>query len=521
MKNILHFSKALKIIFVFGRKGILSKIIENNLVSQRALFVINIVNFFIGKEIPNNLVGSTLVNILKSLGPAFVKLGQALATRPDIVGVELANELAQLHDKMEPFSFEKIEKSIMAETGKEIKDLFKSFHKVPIAAASISQVHKGLTFENEVVAVKILRPGVEKAIFSDLRFFKWCANFLSSIDKEFAFLRLSEAVDIFEELTKNEMDLRLEAAAANELDENFKNDDRFVVPRVFWELTTKRMLVTSWIDGIKINDLDSLRSGKYNIETITKNSAEAFFLQVFRDGFFHADMHPGNIFIDAKNPSDPAYVAVDYAIVGSLSEEEQYQIGRMLVAVIARDFKEVANILIESKWVNPNTRLSDLENTIRAACEPIFDQPMEKINFGEMLLFIFDSARRFDLRMQPSLMLLQKTLVNIEGLGKQLYPALDFWSIANPFLKNWISERYNPKKLTEWAKRNSLSWFEKARKFPQIADTAIEQVSRLEEYQNANEERHNQLMQKIYIQGRNNGIILIVLIICLFLFIAI
>ena len=192
----------------------------------------------------------------------------------------------------------------------------------------------------------------------------------------------------------------------------------------------------------------------------------------------------------------------------------------MLIAVIGRDFKEVANILIESKWVNPNTRLNDLENTIRAACEPIFDQPMEKINFGEMLLFIFDSARRFDLRMQPSLMLLQKTLVNIEGLGKQLYPALDFWSIANPFLKNWISERYNPKKLTEWAKRNSLSWFEKARKFPEIADTAIEQVSRLEEYQNANEERHNQLMQKIYIQGRNNGIILIVLIICLFLFIA-
>ena len=185
----------------------------------------------------------------------------------------------------------------------------------------------------------------------------------------------------------------------------------------------------------------------------------------------------------------------------------------MLVAVIGRDFKEVASILIDSKWVNPNTRLNDLENTIRAACEPIFDQPMEKINFGEMLLFIFDSARRFDLRMQPSLMLLQKTLVNIEGMGKQLYPALDFWSIANPFLKNWISERYNPKKLTEWAKRNSLNWFEKARKFPEIADTAIEQVSRLEEYQNANEERHNQLMGKMYQQGRFNGALLIIFII--------
>jgi ubiquinone biosynthesis protein len=185
----------------------------------------------------------------------------------------------------------------------------------------------------------------------------------------------------------------------------------------------------------------------------------------------------------------------------------------MLVAVIGRDFKEVANILIESKWVDPKTRLNDLENTIRAACEPIFDQPMEKINFGEMLLFIFDSARRFDLRMQPSLMLLQKTLVNIEGLGKQLYPALDFWSIANPFLKNWISDRYNPKKLAEWAKRNSLSWLEKARKFPDLADTAIEQVFKLEEYQNANEERHKQLMNKIYGQGRLNRALLIVFII--------
>ena len=206
MKNILHFSKALKIIFIFSRKGILSKIAENNLVSQRALFFINIVNFFIGKEIPNNLVGSTLVNILKNLGPAFVKLGQALATRPDIVGVELANELAQLHDKMEPFSYEKIEKSIKAESGKEIKNLFKSFQRVPIAAASISQVHKGITFNNEVIAIKVLRPGVEKAIFSDLKFFKWCANFLSSVDKEFVFLRLSKAVNIFQELTKYEMD---------------------------------------------------------------------------------------------------------------------------------------------------------------------------------------------------------------------------------------------------------------------------------------------------------------------------
>ena len=218
------------------------------------------------------------------------------------------------------------------------------------------------------------------------------------------------------------------------------------------------------------------------------------------------------IFIDAKKPEDPAYVAVDYAIVGSLSEEEQFQIGRMLIAVIGRDFREVANILIDAKWVDPSTRINDLENTIRAACEPIFDQPMEKINFGEMLLFIFDSARRFNLRMQPSLMLLQKTLVNIEGLGKQLYPALDFWSIANPFLKEWIADRYNPKKITEWAKRNSMGWLEKARKLPEIADSALEQVSKLEEYQTASEERHNELMGRLHNQGRLTLILILIFI---------
>lgn len=435
MKNILHFSKALKIIFVFGRKGILSKIVENNLASQRALFIINIVNFFIGKEIPNNLVGSTLVNILKSLGPAFVKLGQALATRPDIVGVELANELAQLHDKMEPFSFEKIEKSIMAETGKEIKDLFKSFHKVPIAAASISQVHKGLTFENEVVAVKILRPGVEKAIFSDLRFFKWCANFLSSIDKEFAFLRLSKAVDIFEELTKNEMDLRLEAAAANELDENFKNDDRFVVPKVFWELTTKRMLVTSWIDGIKINDLDRLRSGKYNIETITKNSAEAFFLQVFRDGFFHADMHPGNVFIIPNGQIVP----VDFGIMGRLKVSDRVFLARLLKSILEHNFLKVAKLHVDKGILPPDKSIESFAQEIRSISTPILNKKLGQISLGNLLGELFSLASKWKLSIQPQFLLLQKTMVMAEGIGRQLNPDTDMWVMSKPLVNDWLS----------------------------------------------------------------------------------
>ena len=339
------------------------------------------------------------------------------------------------------------------------------------------------------------------------------ANFAEKKFEDAKRLQLSRLVSEYEAVILSELDMRLEASNIKQTRRNFEGNDLLYVPDVYLDYCSESLLVMEMIEGIPVDRLDTLNDLGVDLKLVAERGVEIFLKQVFIDNFFHADMHPGNIFIDAKNPIDPGYVAVDYAIVGSLSEEEQYQIGRMLVAVIGRDFREVANILIESKWVNPETRVNDLENTIRAACEPIFDQPMEKINFGEMLLFIFESARRFDLRMQPSLMLLQKTLVNIEGLGKQLYPALDFWSIANPFLKNWISERYNPKKLAEWAKKNSLSWLEKARKFPEMADMALEQVSKLEDYQSANEERHKQLMSKIYKQSRLNNFLLIVFII--------
>ena len=388
------------------------------------------------------------------------------------------------------------------------------FNPSPLAAASIAQVYSAkLKDDQKDVVIKVVRPGIKNTILSDISLMRRIANFAEKKFEDAKRLQLSRLVTEYEAVILSELDMRLEASNIKQTKRNFEGNDLLYVPDVYLDYCSENLLVMEMIEGIPVDRLDTLNDLGVDLKLVAERGVEIFLKQVFIDNFFHADMHPGNIFIDAKNPIDPAYVAVDYAIVGSLSEEEQYQIGRMLVAVIGRDFREVANILIESKWVNPETRLNDLENTIRAACEPIFDQPMEKINFGEMLLFIFESARRFDLRMQPSLMLLQKTLVNIEGLGKQLYPALDFWSIANPFLKNWISERYNPKKLAEWAKKNSLSWLEKARKFPEIADTALEQVSKLEDYQSANEERHKQLMSKIYQQSRFNNFLLIVFII--------
>ena len=342
---------------------------------------------------------------------------------------------------------------------------------------------------------------------------KRIASFVEKRSEDARRLQLIKLVEEYESVIFSELDMRLEASNVKQTRRNFENNNLLYVPEVYLDYCTENLLIMERIEGIPVDRLEVLNDLGVDLKLVAERGVEIFLKQVFIDNFFHADMHPGNIFIDAKNPADPAYVAVDYAIVGSLSEEEQFQIGRMLLAVIGRDFREVANILIDSKWVDPDTRLNELENTIRAACEPIFDQPMEKINFGEMLLFIFDSARKYNLKMQPPLMLLQKTLVNIEGLGKQLYPALDFWSIANPFLKEWISDKYNPKKIAEWAKKNSLNWLEKARRFPELADTAIEQVSKLEEYQSANEERHLQLMNKVYEQGRFNKVLLVVFII--------
>ena len=445
MSSIFHILRAFRIIIIFSRKGLLSKISKSSLVPQRALFFINILNFFVGKEVPDSEIGSAIVETLKTLGPAFVKLGQALATRPDIIGVQLANELAQLHDNMEPFSYEKIVKSIKTETGKDIGQLFKSFNKTPIAAASISQVHKAKTFENDTVAVKILRPGVEKAIFSDLRFFKWCAKFLSSLDKEISFLRLSEAVDIFEALTKNEMDLRLEAAAADELSNNFDKDERFIVPDVFWSLTSKRMLVTTWIDGIKINDLDALKTGGHKIDVITKNSAEAFFLQVFRDGFFHADMHPGNVFIN----SEGVIIPVDFGIMGRLHVSDRIFLAQLLKAILDRNFLKVAQLHFDKGILPSNTSIESFSQEIRALSIPLLDKKIGQISLGNLLGELFSLASKWKLNIQPQFLLLQKTIVMAEGIGRQLNPETDMWVMSKPLVNEWLSSTDLKKKFSQ------------------------------------------------------------------------
>ena len=331
-------------------------------------------------------------------------------------------------------------------------------------------------------------------------------------------LRLLELVEEYEAVIYAELDMRVEASNMRQTKRNFKENQLLYVPEVYLEESTKNVLVMEKISGIPVDDLSALRKKGVDLRLLSERGVEIFLKQVFIDNFFHADMHPGNIFINPDDPSNPSYVAVDYAIVGSLSEEEQFQIGRMLLSVISRNFLEVSNILIDSGWVDPKTRPNELERTIRSACEPMFEQPLEKIRFGELLLFIFDSARRFNLHMQPSLMLLQKTLINIEGLGKQLYPKLDFWAIAKPFLQEWISDRYNPKKLEAWAKQNARYWLEKARKLPEVAENVLNKINKIEDYQKENERRHEELISTLNRERRGTKVLIFITLVVFFSF---
>ena len=498
--------RLIKILHIFLKARVDSDLEEFNLPKLIRLFLlISPWKLYSAKE-PR---GKRLKKALEESGPIFIKFGQLLSTRPDAMPSDIANTLKSLQDDLPPFPTDQATNIIEKETDSSINEIFSDFDKEPIAAASIAQVYSANLADGEPVAVKVVRPGIRKAIERDISLMKRLARYIEKKSNDARRLKLLKLVLEYESVILAELNMKVEASNIKQTKRNFVNNNLLYVPEAYLDLTSENVLVMERIEGIPVDNVEVLKELGVDFKLLAERGVEIFLKQVFIDNFFHADMHPGNIFINAKNPESPSYVAVDYAIVGTLSEEEQFQIGRMLVAVIGRNFKEVANILIEAKWVDASTRQNELENTIRAACEPIFDQPLEKINFGEMLLFIFDSARKFNLSMQPSLMLLQKTLINIEGLGKQLYPSLDFWSIANPFLKNWISERYDPKKITEWAKQNSLNWIEKARKLPEIAETAVEQIGKIETYQKESEERHQELLSKLSNEKRFFNLIIL------------
>jgi ubiquinone biosynthesis protein len=413
----------------------------------------------------NGSRGERLRKALEELGPIFVKFGQLLSTRPDLVPEDISVELSSLQDNVPPFSSQLFKKNIELALDGSVDELFLSFEPDPLASASVAQVHAAVLADGRDVVVKAVRPNIEKTIRKDIALLYTLARLVKTYSEDGERLHPLEVVKDYESVIIEELNLQSEGANASLLRHNFADSPMLHVPEIYWPYSNKDVLVMERIYGIPVTDIDRLEAAGVDFKLLAQRGVEIFFTQVFEHNFFHADMHPGNIFVDATNPKSPTYIAVDCAIMGSLSSEDQFYMARNLLAMFQRDYRLVAELHIRSGWVPKDTSINDFTGAIRSVCEPIFQRPLSEISLGHMLIDLFTTARRFNMEVQPSLVLLQKTLLNIEGLGRQLYPDLDLWQTAQPYLEQWLKDRYSPKSMFNQLKRYAPDWLEH---FPQI-----------------------------------------------------
>ena len=388
--------------------------------------------------------GMRLRLALEELGPIFIKFGQLLSTRRDMLPLDIADELAKLQDQVAPFDGIEAQKVIEEALGDKIDHLFKDFSSAPLASASIAQVHTAKLLGGEDVVIKVVRPDIEKIIGQDLSLLKLIASIIENYTKDGKRLRAKEIIRDYDFVIHDELNLQAEGANGTQLRKNFENNPVLYVPKIYWDYTRKNILVMERIHGIPISHIDELKKANIDLQKLAETGVEIFFTQVFDHSFFHADMHPGNIFVSREHVDKPQYIALDCAIFGSLSEDDQQYLAKILLAIFKRDYRKVAELHVECGWVPPDTSIHAFEATMRSVCEPIFEKPLSEISFGALLLQLFRTAGRFNMELQPSLVLLQKTLLNVEGLGKELYPDLDLWQTALPFLENWQQKRLSP-----------------------------------------------------------------------------
>ena len=410
---------------------------------------------------------------LEELGPIFVKFGQNLSTRRDLLPNDIADELAMLQDRVPPFSGEQAREIIEKSLGQNIYTLFKEFDITPMASASIAQVHAATLHDGTAVVVKVLRPGIDKTIKRDLGLLYTLADLAERYWPEGRRLRPLEVVQEYEKTILDELDLMREAANASQLKRNFNNSPLLYIPEVHWHYTRKDVMVMERISGIPIGDIGELKAQNVDLKQLSERGVEIFFTQVFRDNFFHADMHPGNIFV---SPTDGQYVAVDFGIMGTLSPSDQHYLAENFIAFFNRDYRRVAELHVQSEWVPSGTRVDEFEAAIRSVCEPIFERPLKEISFGHLLLRLFQTARRFNMEVQPQLVLLQKTLLNIEGLGRELYPDLDLWQTAKPYLEGWMKDQVGPRAFVKELKSEWPRWSEQLPKIPVVMYDVLQQA---------------------------------------------
>lgn len=475
MRRLFAALRLLRILRVALRHG-LDELILSNLRHPAMGVVLRALRMGRKLEAPR---GVRLRLALEELGPIFVKFGQLLSTRRDLLPPDLADELALLQDRVPPFDSALAARVIERNLGKPPEELFESFDRDPVASASIAQVHFARLPGGREVAVKVLRPGMSAVIDKDIALLRQAARLVEAISADGRRLRPREVVSEFDKYLHDELDLLREAANCNQLRRNFGpgtgREHLLIVPEVFWDYCSNEVFTMERMHGIPVGRMERLREAGIDIHRLAIEGVEIFFTQVFTDGFFHADMHPGNIYVSDAPESLGRYIALDFGIVGSLSEFDKNYLAQNFLAFFQRDYRRVARLHIESGWVPADTREEELEGAIRAVCEPYFDKPLAEISLGQVLLRLFQTSRRFNVQIQPQLVLLQKTLLNVEGLGRQLDPNLDLWTTAKPHLERWMQERIGPQGVWAHLKRESLLW---AQTLPQIPRLLHEQLSR-------------------------------------------
>ena len=381
-----------------------------------------------------------LTHFLTQLGPVYIKFGQALSTRGDLLPSEYIKALSNLQDNVPPFNAETFKLQVINSLDKPLDDLFKFFDDQPLASASIAQVHSAILHSGEHVVVKSTRPGIKKIIQKDIKVMRAIAKLIECFTNPLQ-TRLQELISEFETTIYDELDMNREAANSSQLKRSFKGSSMLYLPNIYWDYTTEDVLVLEKIKGININQVEKLKEKKVDLKKLAAHGVEIFFTQVLRDSFFHADMHPGNVFVDVTYPENPKYIAIDFGIMGSLSPKDQYYIASNLHAFFNHDYRKVAELHIESGWVPKETRIDQFEQSIRAALEPIIARPIKEISFGKLLMRLLFVAKRYRMIVQPQLLLLQKTLMNVEGLGRELYPDLNLWETAKPCIEKWLVSR--------------------------------------------------------------------------------